>query len=132
MLSLIYYDHHAGKINQQRFGSIIFLLRIRIRHTNQKRIRIQILVNQLQIAWNGWLTQKEKNVRILPLGHNQISAVICRGGVPNSGEISPKIGFLGKFYLTGDVGEILGKFDAKEENDENDLDYVEYIPPVIV
>ena len=78
MLSLIYYDHHAGKINQQRFGSIIFLLRIRIRHTNQKRIRIRILVNQLQIAWNGWLTQKEKNVRILPLGHNQISAVTCR------------------------------------------------------
>ena len=35
--------------------------------------------------------------------------------MPNSGEISPKVGFLGKFSVTGDVGEILGKFDAKEE-----------------
>ena len=26
----------------------------------QIQIRIRILVNQLQIAWNGWLTQKEK------------------------------------------------------------------------
>ena len=39
--------------------------------------------------------------------------LLCR--VANSGEISPKIGFLGKFYLTGDVGEILVKLDAKEE-----------------
>ena len=56
---------------------------------------------------------KNGGVKILKHGHYANKPVLLR--VANSGEISPKIGFLGKFYLTGDVGEILGKFDAKEE-----------------